>query len=306
MTEAHTAYLEALHAAFLPLHEGRLNPASEGLGDNDPNKFGIALCTADGDIACAGDVDTMFAIQSISKPFLYGLALDTFGRGKVHAKVAVEPTTEAFNSLTELEEDHLPYNPMINSGAITISAMLHHADPANASAGMMKMLGDYLGRPARPHPNAIDSPGGAHRNRAIAHLLRHFDIIGDDIEGALTLYNRQCTAIADVRELALMGATLANGGVNPKTGTRAIQHQHLRDVLTLMFTCGMYDTSGSWAYTVGLPAKSGVGGGLLAVVPGRFGLGVFSPRLNRHGHSVRGVAVLRQWSADWGLSLFEV
>jgi glutaminase len=297
-------YLQELLERFRPLDDGEVSGVSLALGDTDPDRFAVVVATVEGEVLAAGDAQDMLAIQSISKPFLYGLALDTFGRLEVHRKVSVEPTTEAFNSLTELEEDHLPYNPMINSGAITISAMLHHADPQGACGQMMEMFGNYLGRPAKAHPRALDDPSGAHRNLAIAHLLRHFEVIGDDIEGALTLYQRQCTVAADTRELALMAATLAHGGVHPLTGRRAIRSEHLADVLTLMFTCGMYDTSGSWAYTVGLPAKSGVGGGILAVVPGRMGLAVFSPRLNPHGHSVRGVALLRAWSSEWRLGMF--
>jgi glutaminase len=281
------ATLDDLFARFQPLREGSLNPATLALGDTGEDHFAIALATADGELLSVGDDAVPFAIQSISKPLLYGLALDHLGRDAVHRRVDVEPTTEAFNSLTELEEDHRPYNPMVNAGAITISALLHHDDPDGASDRMMAMLGDYLGRPARQHPRADDSARGAHRNRAIAHLLRHFDLIGDDIDGALTLYNRQCTVTADTRELALVGATLANGGVQPRTGRRAIAAGNVRDVLTLMFTCGMYDTSGQWAYNVGLPAKSGVGGGIIAVAPGKFGIAVISPPLDDAGNSVR-------------------
>jgi glutaminase len=298
------AYLEELLERFRPLKDGVVSCPAEALEDGEPERFAVAVATVDGQVVSAGDDQQQFAIQSISKPFLYGLALDRLSRTAVHRKVSVEPTTEAFNSLTELEEDHLPYNPMINSGAIAISAMLHHADPAQAEAWMMKMFGNYLGRPATLHPRAADSTATAHRNRAIAHLLRHFDVIGDDIEGALKLYNRQCTVTADTRELALMAATLANAGVQPQTRRRAISREHVRDVLTLMFTCGMYDTSGGWAYSVGLPAKSGVAGGILAVVPGSMGLAVYSPRLDSHGHSARGVALLRAWSAEWGLGVF--
>jgi glutaminase len=220
--------------------------------------------------------------------------------------VSVEPTGEAFNSIIELEEDHLPYNPMINSGAIAMSALLHQAAPDEAAPAIMEMFGAYLGREAQLH-EAVDEAqlDGSHRNRAIAHLLRHFEVIGDDIDGALALYARQCVVAVDTCDLALMAATLANGGVHPRTGRRAIAAGHLRDVLTLMFTCGMYDSSGAWAYTVGLPAKSGVSGGILAVVPGRMGLAVYSPRLDAHGHSVRGVELFRSWSAEWELGLFD-
>jgi glutaminase len=275
------------------------------LAGTDPDCFCIAVATVDGQVHAAGDRGHAFTLQSISKPFVYGLALDRFGREEVHRKVGVEPTGEAFNSIIELEEDHLPYNPMVNSGAIAMSAMLHHAHPRRAAAQVMDMFGAYLGRTAKLH-EAIELPlnGGGHRNRAIAHLLRHFDVIGDDIDGALELYARQCSVAATTPELALMAATLANGGVHPRTGRRAVSREHLRDILTLMFTCGMYDASGRWAYMVGLPAKSGVSGGVLAVVPGHMGLAVYSPRLDAHGNSVRGVEVCRALSAAWGLSLF--
>lgn len=272
----------------------------------DPDTFAVAMATVDGQLFAAGNDRHALSLQSMSKPFIYGLALDTMGAEAVHRKVSVEPTGEAFNSIIELEEDHLPYNPMINSGAIAISAMLHHADPEGAARRIMAMFGGYLGREAALHPEVDESLlGGSHRNQAIAHLLRHFGVIGDDIDGALALYARQCVVAANTRELAMMAATLANGGVHPVTGQRALQRASVRDVLTLMFTCGMYDSSGTWAYTVGLPAKSGVSGGILAVVPGRMGLAVYSPRLDAHGHSVRGVEVFKAWSTEWALGLFE-
>jgi glutaminase len=300
------AFLQDLLERFRDLRDGEAITSLPGMERTDPDTFAIAVATVDGQVVSAGDATHPFSLQSISKPFLYGMALDRLGREAVHRKVAVEPTGEAFNSLTELEQDHLPYNPMINSGAIAISAMLHHEDPQQSHARMMEMFGRYLARAPEVHPAVIGHEHeGAHRNRAIAHLLRHFDVIGDDIEGAMRMYARQCAVMLDTRELALMGATLANGGVHPVTGTRAIERQHLRDVLTLMFTCGLYDTSGSWAYHVGLPAKSGVSGGIVAVAPGRMGLAVFSPRLNAHGHSVRGVALFHEWAKGWGLGVLD-
>jgi glutaminase len=299
------AFLDGLLARFRGIRGGEpagYLPESKGL---DPDRFAIALATVDGEVHAAGDRSQRFTLQSLSKPFVYGLALDTFGRAEVHRRVGVEPTGEAFNSIIELEEDHLPYNPMINSGAIAMSAMLHHAGPDEAPRQVMAMFSAYLGREARLHEAADLGLEGGHRNQAIAHLLRHFEVIGDDIDGALQLYARQCVVAASTADLALMAATLANGGVHPATGQRAVRREHLRDILTLMFTCGMYDSSGAWAYTVGLPAKSGVSGGILAVVPGRFGLAVYSPRLDPHGHSVRGLEVFKAWSAGWGLSLFE-
>jgi glutaminase len=298
-----TPFLQSLLDRFTDHREGKVQDQLPGAGGNDDH-FAIALATTDGAVYAVGDHAHRFTIQSISKPFIYGLALDRFGGAEVHRKVSVEPTAEAFNSIIELEEDHLPYNPMINSGAIAMSAMLHHADPAGASAQVMRMFSDYLGRKAVLHRDTDLSLDGSHRNQAIAHLLRHFEVIGDDIDGALELYTRQCCVTASTSELASMAATLANGGVHPVTGRRAVERHNLRHILTLMFTCGMYDSSGEWAFTVGLPAKSGVGGGILAVVPGHFGLAAYSPRLDKHGHSVRGVQVFKTWSAEWDLGLF--
>ena len=300
-----TRFLQELIDRFRAERGGKpagYTPEAEG---TDDDTFAIAMASVDGELVSAGDDRHAFTLQSISKPFIYGMALDRFGREAVHRKVNVEPTGEAFNSIIELEEDHLPYNPMINSGAIAMSALLHHEDPERSGENIMEMFGRYLGRSAELHANTDLSLEGGHRNQAIAHLLRHFEVIGDDIDGALELYGRQCTVAVTVRDLALMAATLANGGVHPRTGVRALERAHLRDVLTLMFTCGMYDSSGNWAYSVGLPAKSGVSGGILAVVPGRMGLAVYSPRLDGHGHSVRGVEVFKAWSAAWGLSMFE-
>ena len=299
------AFLDALLDRFRPLRDGKAAGYVPEHPGTDPDTFAIAMCTPEGEVFAAGDDAHLFTLQSISKPFIYGLALERFGREAVHRKVNVEPTGEAFNSIIELEEDHLPYNPMINSGAIAMSAMLHHAAPDEAADQVMAMFGGYLGRTAELHANTDLSLEGGHRNKAIAHLLRHFEVIGDDIDGALALYGRQCTVAVSVRDLATMAATLANGGVHPRTGRRAIGRENLRDVLTLMFTCGMYDSSGNWAYSVGLPAKSGVSGGLLAVVPGRMGIAVYSPRLDPHGHTVRGVAACKEWSAAWALSLFD-
>jgi glutaminase len=302
-----TDFLHELLERCRHLRDGEVQGALPGMDTTDPDTLAIAVATVDGQVFTAGDHEHPFSLQSISKAFLYGLALDRLGRDVVHRKVAVEPTGEAFNSLTELEEDHLPYNPMINSGAIAISAMLHHAAPDQAHDQMMGMFSEAVGRPVQVH-EAIQGREliGAHRNKAIAHLLRHFDVIGDDIDGAMRMYARQCAVMVNTAELALMGATLANGGVHPRTGRRALRREHLRDVLTLMFTCGMYDTSGTWAYHVGLPAKSGVSGGIVAVVPGRMGLAVYSPRLDKHGNSVRGAAVFRHWARAWRLGVLEL
>lgn len=298
------ADLEALIERLRPLREGKL----EGTDPDSPeaDRFALAVCTLDGHDAFAGDADQPLPLQSMSKPFIYGMALDTVGRETVLRHCNVEPTGEAFNSISELEEDRLPYNPMINSGAITMSALLHHRDPEHARDRMMDMFGEYIGHEARLDEAVLGREMKAgHRNQAIAHLLRHFEVIGDDIDGALALYTSQCSVLATTRDLARMAATLANAGVHPVTGRQALKREHVRDVLSVMFTCGMYDASGNWAFHVGLPAKSGISGGILAVVPGRLGLAAWSPRLDKHGNSIRATAALKALAEDWKLGMFE-
>jgi glutaminase len=301
-----TEFLRTLHARYAALRDGRPADYIPELAKADSDAFGIASASIGGQVDCAGDCDLPFTLQSISKPFMYGLALERLGRDAVRCKVGVEPTGEAFNSIVELEEDvHLPYNPMINSGAIAITAMLHEAEPVAATPHVMAMFDAFFGRPARVDEAVVQSElATGHRNRAIAHLLRHFGVIGEDIEAVLQLYSRQCSLTVTTRELSLMAATLANGGRHPVTGQQAVPQRFVPDILSLMFTCGMYDSAGEWAYSVGLPGKSGVSGGIIAVVPGRMGLAVFSPPLDRSGHSVRGLHVMRELSVGWGLGLF--
>ncbi|HYF19777.1 MAG TPA: glutaminase A [Ramlibacter sp.] len=300
------ADLASLIEGHRGLREGRAADYIPALAQADPEVFAIAACAVDGREAAAGDADLPFTIQSISKPFVYGLALDLLGRSTLREKVGVEPTGEAFNSIVELEEGvHRPYNPMINSGAIAVTALLQaHLGP-QARERIEQLFSSYLGRPATVDEQVLASEvATGDRNRAIGYLLRHFGVLRGELEDVLALYATQCAMLASTRELARMAATLANGGIQPFTREKALEPGHVRDVLSLMLTCGLYDTSGEWAYSVGLPAKSGVSGGILAVVPGRMGLAVYSPRLDEHGHSVRGMAVFRNWSQAWGLGLF--
>ncbi len=300
-------YLEALHARFRDEGSGRPADYIPELAKSPPDAFALAVATVDGAVIAAGDSSLPFTLQSISKPFTYGLALDVLGRRKVRAKVGVEPTGEAFNSILELEEEvHRPYNPMINAGAIAIAGLLHEAlGPQQAVARADAMWSAGGGRRATVDEAVLRSElATGDRNRAIAYLLRHFRVTGAAIDDMLALYYRQCSVAVDVRDLAMLGAVLAHRGVHPVSGRRVVGEQYVRDILALMFTCGMYDSAGRWAYMAGLPAKSGVSGGLLAVVPGRFGLAAYSPRLDGHGHSVRGMQALQAWSRDWRLSLF--
>lgn len=276
------------------------------LAKADPHDFAICVTTVKGEIFKAGNTEKLFSLQSTSKPFVYGLALEEHGREKVRTKVGVEPSGEAFNSIVELEKKtHRPYNPMINSGAIAISDMITDKNGISRRDRILEMFSNYFNRPTRIDNDVfLSEKKTAHRNRSIAHLLRHFDIVSDDIEGSLDLYFQQCSVLANTEDLSIMAATLANGGKQPISHKQVIDSKYIRDVLSLMFTCGMYDTSGEWAYTVGLPAKSGVSGGLLVVVPGVMGIATYSPLIDQQGHSIRGIKAIKDFVDHYNLNIF--
>jgi glutaminase len=198
-------------------------------------------------------------------------------------------------------------NPLINAGAIAACGLVTGDDDGRRFERILEMFGRYAGRGLDVDDRVYASESATgHRNRAIGWMLRTFGVLPDEPTPTLETYFRQCAIRVTCRDLAIMGATLANGGVNPVTGQRAIDACYVDNVLSVMATCGMYDFSGEWLYRTGLPAKSGVGGGILAVQPARLGIGVFSPRLDTHGNSVRGIAVCRELAADLGLHIFDV
>jgi glutaminase len=295
-------YLTALHARLVGLEDGEVATYIPELAKADPRWWAICVATTDGHVYEVGDSRQLFTIQSISKPFTYGLALEDRGVEAVLTKVGVEPSGEAFNSIRLEAGTGRPLNPMVNAGAIATAALVAGRSPADRLARLLGVFSTYAGRPLAVDEAVYRSEAETgHRNRAIAHLLRNFDVIGSDPDGALDLYFRQCSIAVDCRDLAVMAATLASGGVNPRTGERALRTDLIESVLSVMTTCGMYDGAGEWVYTVGLPAKSGVAGGILAVAPGQLGIGLFSPRLDARGNSVRGVAACRALAADLGL-----
>ncbi len=294
--------LESLHRRFASLSDGEVATYIPELGRADPALFGIALATADGHLYAVGDARVPFTIQSVSKPFVYGLGLDDHGQQYVLGKVGVEPSGEAFNAISLEPITGRPRNPMINAGAIAAASLVTGSDSAHRWERVLKMLSGYAGRTLDlDEPVFRSELESGHRNRAIGHLLRNADIFDEDVDDVCGRYFRQCAVSVTCEDLALMAATLANGGLNPRTGERAIQPENVERVLSIMSTCGMYDATGSWVYRVGMPAKSGVGGGILAVLPGQFGIGVFSPALDPAGNSVRGVAVCEALSRDFGL-----
>ncbi len=299
-------YLDALHARITDLRDGHVADYIPELAHVDPDAFGICIATHDGYVYEVGASRQAFTLQSISKPLTYGLALEQNGEDAVLAKIGVEPSGDAFNAISLQPQTGAPLNPLINAGAIAACGLIHgDAVPAKFTR-ILDAYSRYAGRALDVDERVYASESlHGHRNRAIGWMLRNFDILDGEPTAALETYFRQCAVRATCRDLALMGATLANAGVNPVTGMRAIAADHVDNVLSVMATCGMYDFSGEWLYRTGLPAKSGVGGGILAVQPGRLGIGVFSPRLDTQGNSVRGIAVCRALAADLGLHLFD-
>jgi glutaminase len=298
-------YLDDLYHQYLPLRDGAVADYIPELATASPSWFSICIATVDGQIFQIGDYAQQFTIQSVSKPFMYGLALQDHGRDHVLTKIGVEPTGDAFNAIVLDERSKRPYNPMVNAGAIATAGLIGGADPTERLKRVLGTFRRYAAREIQIDAAVFTSERTTgHRNRAIAHLMRNFDMIGPEIEATLDLYFQQCSLLVTSRDLAVMAATLANGGVNPLSGDRALPGAYVKDVLSVMHTCGMYDFSGEWAYQVGLPAKSGVGGGIMAVAPGRMGIGVFSPPLDARGNSVRGVRVCADLSERFGLHMF--
>ncbi len=294
-------YLQRLLDRHSALSSGPPTTYAPNLSEEDAAAFGISLVTVDGQSYEAGDTRVMSPIQSISKPMTFALALDRHGPEVVSRHVDVEPSGVSFTSM-ELDPDTgLPLNPMVNAGAIAVASLFDDLEQILAGYAL------FAGRDLAIDRGLWASEMAAnHRNRAIAHLLKGSGALGeDDPERALSLYLGQCAAQVDCRDLAMIAATLANGGVNPATATRAAGYETVRGVLSVMTSCGMYDAAGRWLFTVGMPAKSGVSGSIIAVLPGRFGLAVYSPPLDEHGNSIRGLAVCRDISEDMALHMIE-
>lgn len=299
--------LAELHAKYRGVHDGQVATYIPELGRMNPDLFAICIATVDGQVFEFGDSTQHFTIQSVSKPFVYGLALEDHGVAGVLSKVGVEPSGEAFNSIVLDEKSNRPFNPMVNAGAIATADLVEGADLIERSARMFAMFKRYCGRELHMDTSVfLSERSTGHRNRAIAHLMLNSGMIRPRVEETLELYFQQCSILVTARDLALIGATMANRGVNPITGEVALQEQYVKNVLSLMYTCGMYDFAGEWAFKVGVAAKSGVGGGIVAVVPGQLGIGLFSPRLDAKGNSVRGIKVCEELSARFGLHVFDL
>lgn len=299
------AYLKDLHEMYYRVQEGNVASYIPELAKANPDWFGISVVTPDGRVYEVGDSLQSFTIQSISKAFVYGMVLEEYGRDYVLSKVGVEPTGEAFNAIVLDEKTNRPYNPMVNAGAIAVTDLVPGNNATERLNKILRMFELYTGRPVTVDISVATSERiTGSRNRAIAHLMHNFGMIGNNIDESLDIYFQQCSILVTSHDLAVIGATLANSGINPITGKRAIDARYVQDVLSVMHSCGMYDYSGEWLYKVGLPAKSGVGGGIIAVSPNKLGIGVFSPRLDAKGNSIRGIKVCEELATTLGLHLF--
>ena len=276
------------------------------LASVQPDSFGIALATSTGESHVVGDAGVEFTIQSISKAFAYCLAIELVGRKRVLKRVGVEPSGDAFNAIVLDTNTHRPFNPMVNAGAITVAGLLRDALGDGALDFILKRFSLAAGRQLSVNEAVYRSEAATgHRNRAISYLLLGAGVLAAPVEPAVDLYFKTCAISVTALDLAMMAATLANLGENPVTGEQAFDLRPIRDTLAVMFTCGMYDYSGFWAFDVGIPAKSGVGGGIIGVVNRQFGIGTYSPRLDTRGNSVRGIRALRTLSDELGLHAFD-
>lgn len=277
------------------------------LSKADKNALGIYIASLDGSEWGAGDYELLFTIQSISKVITLLLALEDRGPEEIFTHVGMEPTGDSFNSMTKLEivRPSRPFNPMINAGAIAVTSLIK-GGPEEKYERIVNLFKKITGNPKVSINEGVylSEKKTGDRNRAMAYFMRDVGVIEGNIEENLDVYFKQCSLEVNCRDIAQIGKFLANDGVIPKTGERIIQKAYTKIAKTFMVTCGMYNASGEFAIEVGIPAKSGVGGGIMALVPGKMGIGVVGPSLDEKGNSIAGVKVLAQLARELNLSIF--
>jgi glutaminase len=305
MKEEFKKTITSLYKKYSSELSGDVSNAFPALSMVDPDLFAISAYGINGDHFHIGDFEETFTIQSISKPFSYALALEQKGLNFVESKVGVEPTGEDFDTIIKIDDQNRPFNPMVNSGAIATTGLIAPDSQNTVEEELLTFLSNFAGRELSIDPQVYQSERNhGHKNWAIAHLLRHFKVLPKDFKEALDLYFKQCSVRVNCDDLAVMAATLANNGVNPLTKTECISPDNLRNVLSILFTCGMYNYSGEWAFDVGLPAKSGICGGIILVIPGVMGVAIYSPRLDKRGNSIRGLKLSEELSNIFNLHIF--
>jgi glutaminase len=305
------AYRNALSQAYAAVRADKGGKNADyipALAKVDSSFFGIALATVDGAIYEIGSTKEQFSIQSVSKVFTLARAIELLGAAEVEKRIGVNATGMAFNSIVAVEDNKAadkapPGNPLVNPGAIATVALLPGKTADERWTQIISTYSAFAARPLGVNQEVYKSESDTNqRNRAIGMLLHAYEVIKEDPEAAVDVYTRQCSVNVTARDLAVMGATLANGGRNPLSEQQVVSPETAAHALAVMATAGLYETTGAWLYEVGAPAKSGVGGGIVAVVPGKFAIGTFSPPLDEAGNSVRGqkaiASVIKQLRAN--------
>jgi glutaminase len=295
-----------LHETFAAERTGHVATYIPELGRVPGDLFGIALTGIDGTQYVAGDTETAVTIQSVSKPFAYAHTLEHLGEDVVRARVGIEPSGDPFNAIS-LDDRNRPPNPLINAGAIVVAGLAPGAEHRVKLQGILAILAAFMGKDTVEVDEAVlaSETQTGYRNYALAYLLKSVEALDCEVPDVLERYFTQCSVRVTARDLSVMAATLANGGLNPLTGRQVVSREVARSVLSVMLSSGMYDYAGTWLHDVGIPAKSGVSGAVIAVVPGRFGVAVVSPRLDSHGNSVRGIKVCEMLGRDKHLHLLD-
>jgi glutaminase len=297
--------VDAAYARYKDLKDGKNADYIPLLTETPSALFGVVIVTRDGKVYSAGDIDYKFSIQSVSKVFTAALVMAQQGPQVLKEKVGVEPTGMAFNSKLALAVYEDSVNPFVNAGAIAAVSLVQATSEQERWNQISQNLSDFAGQPLTVLEKVYESEyTTAFGNRGIANLLYNWGRLYSEPEEALRVYTRQCSVGVSAKDLGVMGATLANGGVNPLTKKQVMPARHVPELLAVMATAGFYDESGDWMYTAGLPAKTGVGGGIVAVVPGRFAIAAFSPRLNEAGNSVRSLNAIRDIAGELGVGVF--
>ena len=298
--------VRAAYSKYKDLKEGANADYIPILATVPSDLFGVVIATRNGKIFAAGDIDYKFSIQSVSKPFTAALVMQRQGPAVIAEQIGVEPTGLPFNSKIAIELlETRSANPSVNAGAIAAVSMVRAGSEQDRWQLILQNLSDYAGSNLELMEEVYESEySTAWSNRAIANLLFNYGRLYTDPEEALRVYTKQCSVGVSTMDLAIMGATLANQGVNPVTGKRVLDSRHVPELLALMAMTGFYDESGAWQYTAGLPAKTGVGGGIVAVVPGQMAIAAFSPRLNEAGNSIRAMSAIRYIAGELGVGVY--
>lgn len=296
-----SSYLADVLMGLVDVHDGEPHPTH---AEADLEQQAVALVDLEGQVWQAGDAEHHFPIQSMSKALVYGLAIDCVGAAEVHRHIDVEPSGDAFNRISLNHGSNRPANPMINAGALTAHSLVTGPSAQERFERIHGLLSAMAGRDLEIDQGCYDTEmATSDRNMGIAHMVKALSELPDAPHDVVDGYTRQCALRVSTVELARMGATLASGGLLPGSDERVLSREACGHVLSVMMTCGMYDAAGDWVSSVGIPAKSGIGGGILGAVPNRCGIATYSPRLDEHGNPVRGIRIFQRLSPDLDLHL---